>query len=101
MQISEPCSTYVQLCVPLHGYEVQYHTRDQFLAHRTMFQMLFERVLALGVGTARRDRSLVDSRSLVGVVARVGHGVEYVVTFEVRQLIVCGRCVFQRSISWT
>lgn len=46
-----------------------------------MFQVLFERILALGVGTARRDRSLIDSRGLVGVVARVSHDAEYAVTF--------------------
>lgn len=70
------------LCVL--GYEAQYHTFHQFLAHRAMFQMLFERVLALGVRTARRDGCLVDSGSLVGVVVRVSHGVEDgVVTLDV------------------
>lgn len=98
-QISEPCSTYVQLCVRLLEHGAEDHTLHQFLAHRAMFQMLFERVLALGVRTARRDGSLVDSGSLVGIVARVGHGVEYgLITLEIRRLTVAVK--FQKSISW-
>ena len=75
----------------MHGHEEADHTLYQLLAHRTMFQMLFERILALGVRTARRDRSLVDSRSFVGVVTRVGHSVDYAVTlffFKIGQLVV-------------
>lgn len=64
-----------------------------------MFQVLFERVLALRVGTARRDRSLVDSRSRVDIVARVSHDVEYIVTFKGCKSIVYGRCNFQISFS--